>query len=30
MAAFRCGFIEEAHDILVDVCQTQKLREILA
>lgn len=30
MAAFRIGLIEEAHDILVDICQTQKLREILA
>lgn len=30
MSAFRIGLIEESHDILVDICQTQKLREILA
>ena len=30
MAAFRAGRIDEAHDILLDVCQTAKLREILA
>jgi hypothetical protein len=30
MAAFRLGLIDESHDILVDVCQTAKLREVLA
>jgi translation initiation factor 3 subunit C len=30
MAAFRLGMIEDAHDILVDICQTAKLKEILA
>ena len=30
MAAFRLGLIEESHDILVDICQTAKLREVLA
>jgi translation initiation factor 3 subunit C len=30
MSAFRLGLIEEAHDILVDICQTVKLREVLA
>lgn len=30
MAAFRIGLIEESHDILVDICQTAKLREVLA
>jgi translation initiation factor 3 subunit C len=30
MAAFRAGNIEEAHDILVDICQIAKLKEILA
>lgn len=30
MSAFRLGLIEESHDILVEICQTAKLREILA
>ena len=30
MAAFRLGLIEDSHDILVDICQTAKLREVLA
>lgn len=30
MAAFRSGLVEEAHDILVDICQVAKLKEILA
>jgi len=30
MAAFRVGLIDEAHDILLEVCQTAKLKEVLA
>lgn len=30
MAAFRLGLIEESHDILVEVCQNMRLKEILA
>ena len=30
MAAFRSGLIEDAHDILVDICQIAKLKDILA
>ena len=30
MSAFRLGLIEESHDILVEICQTARLREILA
>lgn len=30
MAAFRLGLIEESHDILVEVCQHSRLKELLA
>lgn len=30
MSAFRLGMIEESHDILVEICQTARLKEILA
>lgn len=30
LAAFRLGLIEESHDVLVEVVQTARLREILA
>lgn len=30
ISAFRLGLIEESHDVLVEVCQTAKLREVLA
>lgn len=30
MAAFRLGLIEECHEILVDVCQHSRLREVMA
>lgn len=30
MAAFRLGMIEDSHEILVEICQSAKLREALA